>query len=397
MRPYPPASVIPRANPGAVGPNPGGPKPINLSVTTRTHLFQPLTLRSLTLKNRVVVSPMCQYSAQDGYPNDWHLQHLGALASRGPGLVIVEATGVLPNGRITPGDLGIWEDAQVESFARLASHIKAFGSAAGIQIAHAGRKSSCLTPFFGKGNHDLMADKEHDGWPDNVWGPSAIKGWETAATPKEMTVEQIGELVEAFGRATKQALKAGFDLVEIHCAHGYLLHSFLSPLSNQRKDAYGGSFENRTRLVLDVTRLVRSLWPSDKPVFFRLSTSDFADGGWTVDDSVKLCAVLKGLGVDAIDCSSGGLVPQQKGPFLEPAYNVPPAERIRKEVGIVAGAPGNVTEAKQAEALLAEGRVDLVIVAREFLRNPNWVLDAAQELGVEVEWPWQYRRAKPRM
>ncbi|KAJ3201401.1 hypothetical protein HDU67_001365 [Dinochytrium kinnereticum] len=390
--------LLPPAKPGNLGPNPGSTT-TTLNPESKAHLFQPLTIRSVTLKNRVVVSPMCQYSAIDGVPNAWHLSHLGAYAARGVGTIIVEATGVTSNGRITPNCLGIWsDDLHLEPFRTVVSHIKSFGAVAGIQLAHAGRKASCLSPFFGKGGHSILADASQGGWPDDIVGPSAVRGYETSGMPRELSREEIGELVKAFADAAVRADKAGFDLVEIHGAHGYLAHTFYSPLSNKRTDDYGGSFENRIRFLVEIVKAVRAVWPASKPIFVRISAVDYAEGGWTIDDSVKLSNVLKELGVDAIDASSGGVGPMETGgDYLKPGYNIPFAERIRKDTGLITGSPGNVTEAQQAEDILSSGRSDLIFLGRELLRNPSWVLEAAAKLGAEVEWPWQYRRAKPRI
>ncbi|KAI8850019.1 NADH-dependent flavin oxidoreductase [Chytridium lagenaria] len=394
--PYP--TKIPTASPGKLGPNPGSVT-TTLDPASKAKLFQPLTIRSVTLKNRVVVSPMCQYSAVDGVPNVWHFSHLGAYAARGVGTIIVEATGVTPNGRITPNCLGIWsDDLHLEPFKAIVSQIKSMGAAAGIQLAHAGRKSSCLSPFFADGNHSVVAEASQDGWPENIVGPTADRFSERSGNPRELTVEEIKSYVKSFADAAVRADKAGFDIVEIHGAHGYLAHTFYSPLSNKRTDEYGGSFENRIRFLLDTAKAVRAVWPESKPLFVRLSAVDYAEGGWTIEDSVELSKRLKEVGVDVIDASSGGAASFEKtNNYFQPGYNIPYAERIRKETGLITGSPGNVTEAKQAEEILESGRSDLIFLGRVLLRDPSWVLGAAAELGAEVEWPHQYRRGKARI
>ena len=351
-----------------------------------TKLFQPLTLRGLTLPNRIAVSPMCQYQAQDGVPHDWHLVHLGGLAQGGAGLVITEAAAVLPDGRISPDDLGIWNMAQAEGLARIVHFIRSQGAVPGIQLAHAGRKASTFAPWRGSGSV-LAAD---GGWTPVAPSPLPFDmGWTVPTTLDEAGILTV---IEAFMDAARRAMAAGFQVIEVHAAHGYLLHQFLSPLSNHREDAYGGSFENRTRLVREVVGALRNILPEELPLFVRISATDWAEGGWDLDQSVALAKELKALGVDLVDCSSGGLVPHQKI-TLGPGYQVPFAARIRVEAGLPTGAVGLITEPQQAEQILAEGSADLVLLARELLRDPRWPLRAAQELGVEVPWPASYTRA----
>jgi 2,4-dienoyl-CoA reductase-like NADH-dependent reductase (Old Yellow Enzyme family) len=331
-------------------------------------LFEPLALRGLTLKNRIVVSPMCQYSAIDGFANDWHLVHLGSRAVGGAGLLIQEATAVSPEGRITPEDLGIWKDEHIEFQKRINQFIEAHGSVPGVQLAHAGRKASTYTSWLGKGQGAVP--EAEGGW--EVVAPSAIKF-----------------------AATERSLAAGFKVIEIHAAHGYLLHEFLSPLSNQRTDTYGGSFENRIRLLLEVVAAVRQVLPDDYPLFVRISATDWTEGGWTPDESVQLSTWLRDRGVDLVDCSTGGNVEKAQIP-VGPGYQVEFAERIKREVGIATGAVGLITTPQQADELVANGQADLVLLAREELRDPYFPLHAAHELGADVAWPVQYERAKPR-
>lgn len=353
-------------------------------------LFTPLTLRGLTLRNRLGVSPMCQYSAERGLATDWHLVHLGAFATGGAGLVIAEATAVLPEGRISPYDLGLWDDAQVPMLRRITDFCRAQGAAMGIQLAHAGRKASLRRPWEGTG----AVSAEQGGW-DNVMAPSAVPFAPDYPMPHELSLDGIAQVIAAFRAAAVRAATAGFQVVELHAAHGYLLHEFLSPLANQRTDRYGGSFENRIRLLLEVTDAVRAVWPVDLPLFVRLSATDWADGGWTVDESVQLAARLRAHGVDLIDCSSGGLAAHQQI-AVAPGYHVPFARRIRDEAEIPVAAVGLITEAAQAEQIIAHGDADVVLMGRELLRNPRWPLAAAQELGVAIAWPPQYDRARPR-
>jgi 2,4-dienoyl-CoA reductase-like NADH-dependent reductase (Old Yellow Enzyme family) len=353
------------------------------------HLFDSLSIKSVTLRNRVGVSPMCQYSSDDGVANDWHLVHLGARAAGGAGLVIAEATAVSPEGRITPGDAGIWADKHVEPLARINRFVKKHGAVPGIQIAHAGRKASAARPWEG-GAH--LADNA-GGW--TPLAPSAIAfGGSLAKVPHALTVEEIRKVQADFVAAAKRALATGYEWIELHGAHGYLAHEFLSPLSNHRTDAYGGSFENRIRFVLETTRAVRAVWPDRLPLTIRLSCSDWVEGGWDIEQSVELCQKLKSEGVDLIDCSSGGGVPVAKIPST-PGYQVPFAERIRRDAQIATAAVGLITEAKQADDIIRTGAADLVLLAREFLRHPNWPLHAARALGHKdaVVPPVQYGRA----
>lgn len=350
-------------------------------------LFEPIVFRGLRLPNRIVVSPMCQYSSVDGFANDWHLVHLGARAVGGAGLVLFEATAISPEGRITPDDLGIWSDAQVEGLQRITRFIHEQGSVAGIQLAHAGRKGSTSAPWKG-----------HTGLTEGGWttvAPSALPFRDDYPMPVALDESGIRKVIDDFEAATRRALAAGFRVVEIHAAHGYLLHQFLSPLSNRRSDAYGGSFDNRVRLLLEVTDAVRAAWPSDLPVFIRISATDWTEGGWTPDDSVQLARLLSELGVDLVDCSSGGNVPRAPIP-VEPLYQVPFAERVRREGGLRTGAVGLINSAEEAEAILRAGQADLVFLARQLLRDPNFPLHAAAELGVDLRWPVQYERAKPK-
>ncbi|MFN7957354.1 MAG: NADH:flavin oxidoreductase/NADH oxidase [Holophagaceae bacterium] len=351
-----------------------------------SRLFAPLQLRGLTLPNRIAVSPMCQYSSQDGLPGDWHLVHLGGLAQGGAGLVLTEAAAVLPEGRISPDDLGLWTMAQAEGLAHIARFIKAQGAVPGIQLAHAGRKASAFTPWKGSGSVAPAAG----GWIPVAPSPLPFDaGWTVPATLNEAGILAV---IEAFMDAARKALAAGFEVIEVHAAHGYLLHQFLSPLSNQRTDAYGGSFENRTRLVREVVGALRAILPDELPLLVRISATDWVDGGWDLDQSVALALELKALGVDLVDCSSGGLSPQQKI-ALGPGYQVPFAARIRTEAGLPTGAVGLITEPEQAERILAEGSADLILLARQLLREPRWPLRAAEALGAQVPWPAQYARA----
>ena len=351
-----------------------------------TNLFQPMKLRGLTLPNRIAVSPMCQYSSKDGLANDWHLVHLGGLAQGGSGLVLTEAAAVLPEGRISPEDLGLWNMAQAEALAPIAHFIKTQGAVPGIQLAHAGRKASAFAPWKGSGSVAPTAG----GWTPVA--PSALPfdaGWTVPAVLDEAGILAV---IEAFMDAARKALAAGFQVIEVHAAHGYLLHQFLSPLSNHRTDAYGGSFENRTRLVREVVGALRNILPDELPLLVRISATDWTEGGWDLDQSVALAKELRALGVDLLDCSSGGGVAGATIP-LRPGYQVPFAARIRAEAGLPTGAVGLITEPEQAEQILAEGAADLVLLARELLRNPRWPLQAAQALGAEVSWPAPYLRA----
>lgn len=350
-------------------------------------LFSPFKLRGIEFKNRIAVSPMCMYSSKDGFANDWHLVHLGSRAVGGAGLVMCEATAVSPEGRITPDDLGIWKDEHVEGLQRITHFVEEQGAVPGIQLAHAGRKASHSPPWTG--GEVITADK--GGW--QTVAPSAIPFREGEPEPLALDKKGIAKVLADFKAASQRALKAGFKVVEIHAAHGYLIQEFLSPISNKRSDAYGGSFENRIRLLLEVVESVRTVWPEEYPLFVRISATDWAEGGWMVDDSVALAAVLKGTGVDLVDCSSGGNVAKADIP-AEPGYQVPFAERIRQETGMLTAAVGLITEPKLAEAIILSEKADLVFLGREALRNPYFPLKAAEVLQVEVEWPAQYRRAR---
>jgi 2,4-dienoyl-CoA reductase-like NADH-dependent reductase (Old Yellow Enzyme family) len=350
-------------------------------------LFEPLTLRGLTLKNRIVVSPMCQYSAEDGFANDWHFVHLGSRAVGGASLIIIEATAVSPEGRITPDDLGIWKDEHIAMLKHINAFMEAQGSVPGVQLAHAGRKASTYAPWKGSG---AVAE---GGW--QVVAPSALPFSEDYPQPVALDADGLKKVIADFRTATERSLSAGFKVIELHAAHGYLLHQFLSPLSNQRTDTYGGSFENRSRLLLEVVAAVRQVLPPDFPLIVRISATDWTEGGWNADESVKLAGILKDRGVDLIDCSTGGNVPHAKIP-VGPGYQVEFAERIKRETSLLTGAVGLITTPAEAEAIVANGQADLVLLAREELRDPYFPLHAAHELGAEVAWPPQYERAKPR-
>jgi len=352
-------------------------------------LFTPLKIRSVELGNRLVVSPMCQYSGQDGFASDWHLVHLGSRAVGGAALVIAEATSVSPEGRISIDDLGIWQDEHIPFLKKITAFISGQGSVPGIQLAHAGRKASNMAPWHGE---KLLSPAE-GGW--ECVAPSSIPFSSETAIPSALNAEGIDKVVNDFISAAHRSVEAGFLVLEIHAAHGYLLHQFLSPLSNKRTDEYGGSFENRIRLLCRVTEGIRKNIPGDHPLFVRISCTDWADGGWNIAESVALVRKLKDLGVDLVDCSSGGIIPGVKIP-LGPGYQVPFAETIRKETGIPTGAVGLITSAKQAETILENEQADLVFIAREFLRDPYFPLHAAMELGDEINWPKQYMRAKKR-
>ena len=354
-----------------------------------SHLFDPLPIRGVTFSNRVFVSPMCEYSSTDGFANDWHFVHLGSRAVGGAGLVFTEATAVTPEGRISPEDLGIWNDDHVEMLARIVRFVNAQGSVAGMQLAHAGRKGSTYRPWSGNGA--VPTDK--GGW-SNVLAPSAVQFADDYPHPHEMTKADIASTIEAFVAGAKRAHAAGFRVIEIHAAHGYLGHEFLSPLSNQRQDEYGGSFENRSRFVREVTIAIRRVWPEELPLFVRISATDWTEGGWDIEQSIELARQLKPLGVDFIDCSSGGNVATAKIP-IGPGYQVPFAERVRKEAGILTGAVGLITTATQAEQIVGSGQADAVLIARELLRDPYFPMRAARELGQDVTWPAQYLRAGP--
>lgn len=352
------------------------------------HLFAPIRLRDVQARNRVWAAPMCQYSATDGVPNDWHLVHLGSLARGGAGLVLTEATAVSPEGRISPADTGIWDDDQRAAWSRIVTFLHGQGAVAAMQLAHAGRKASTRPPFAGRG----AVPVGEGGW--RPVGPSEV-AFPGLPAPEPLDEAGIDAVVDDFARATERALAAGFDAVEVHAAHGYLLHEFLSPLSNRRTDAYGGSFENRARLLMRVVGGVRGVLPPGAPLLVRISATDWVDGGWTLDDSVALAALLREAGVDLVDVSSGGNAPTDVP--VEPGYQVPFARRLRREAGVATGAVGLISEPKQAEEVLAEGSADVVLLARALLREPHWPLRAAHELGADPEtvpWPPQYQRAR---
>jgi len=353
------------------------------------HLFEPLQIRDVKLRNRIAVSPMCQYSAEDGSATDWHLVHLGSRAVGGAALVIAEASAVLPEGRISPDDLGIWKDAHVEMLARIVRFLKSQGAAAGIQLAHAGRKASTDLPW--KTGQPLSV--EQGGWSP-IHAPSAIAFDAGYQVPQALDANGIRRVVDGFVAAAKRALDAGFDVLELHGAHGYLLNEFLSPLSNHRTDEYGGSFENRTRLARELVEAVRKVWPERLPLFLRISASDWAEGGWTVEDSIALAKMVKPLGVDLVDCSSGGLVPYAKIP-VGAGYQVPFSQAVRKMGGVLTGAVGMITSPMQADQIIRNGEADIVLLAREMLRDPYWALHAAPAVHKEIDyWPLQYLRAK---
>jgi 2,4-dienoyl-CoA reductase-like NADH-dependent reductase (Old Yellow Enzyme family) len=349
-------------------------------------LFDPLTIRDVTFRNRIAVSPMCQYSSVDGFANDWHLVHLGSRAVGGAGLVIMEATAVEARGRISPQDQGIWKDEHVDFLTRIVAFLRSQGAAAGIQLAHAGRKASTRAPWDGGGR----IDESDGGWVPVAPSPVAFHPGDPL--PHELSKREIRDVVEAFAAATRRSLAAGFQVVEIHAAHGYLAHSFLSPLSNRRTDEYGGSFDNRVRFTMQVTDAVRAEWPKELPLFLRISATAWAPGGWTVDDSVELAKRAKDRGVDLVDCSSGGLTLDQKIE-LGPGYQVPFAERVRRDAGVMTGAVGMITTPEQCEEIVASGKADIVLLAREFLRDPYFAGHASKKLGVEFKPPKQYLRA----
>lgn len=354
------------------------------------HLFDTLALRSTTFPNRIAVSPMCQYSCENGLVNDWHLVHLGSRAVGGAGIVFVEATAVQAQARISPQDAGIWSDAHVEPLARIVRFIHGQGSLAGIQLAHAGRKASTRLPWDGDGAVAAAAG----GWSDVV-APSAVAFTEGYPMPRAMSDDDIRSTVQAFASAARRAFEAGFDVLEVHAAHGYLLHEFLSPLSNRRTDTYGGDLENRMRLPREVVDAVRGVWPERLPVFLRISATDWTDGGWDADQSVELVRRLAPLGVDLVDCSSGGNVATASMP-IGPGYQTTFAERIRRETGVPTGAVGMIVDPAQADHIVRSGQADVVFLARELLRDPYWPLRAGRELGAATPWPAQYLRAAPR-
>lgn len=357
-----------------------------------THLFAPITFRGVTLRNRIVVSPMCEYSSENGLANDWHFVHLGSRAVGGAGLVFTEAAAVVPEGRISPEDLGVWSEAHFEPLARIVRFMNSQGAVAGIQLAHAGRKASTYSGFPGTGSGEVKpAD---GGW--QTLAPSALPFAANYPQPRAMSAADIAATQQAFVTAATRAYEAGFRVIELHAAHGYLLHEFLSPLSNQRTDSYGGTFENRTRLLRDTVAAARGKLPDDAALFVRLSATDWVEaGGWDVDQTVELARQLKALGVDLIDVSSGGNVENAKIP-VGPGYQTAFAERVRREAGIPASAVGLITGAAQADHIIRTGQADMVMLARELLRDPYWPLHAAAELGHAVSWPVQYLRAAPK-
>lgn len=351
-----------------------------------SRLLSPLTLRGTTFRNRAWVAPMCQYSSVDGFPSDWHLVHLGARATGGAGLVMTEATAVTPEGRISPADAGIWSDEQAQAYERIATFVRSQGAVPGIQLAHAGRKASTGRPWEGGGYVDPAAG----GWQTVAPSPIAFGDW---PVPKELSVAEIGQLVAAFADAARRAVASGFEVVEVHAAHGYLIHEFLSPLSNQRADGYGGDLDGRSRLLVEVVDAVREVWPADRPVFVRLSATDWAEGGWTVEETVEVSRRLAAHGVDLVDVSSGGMVRHQEI-AVGPGYQVPFARAVREGSGLHVAAVGLITEPLQAEQVLVDGSADAVMLARALLRDPSWPLRAAHQLGDDVAWPEPYQRAR---
>ncbi|KAJ2504882.1 hypothetical protein GGI11_007196 [Coemansia sp. RSA 2049] len=386
----PSASVIKQSS-SAVASNPN-PLP---------KMFQPLRIREMNLKNRIALSPLCMYSSTDGFATDFHIAHVGQYAMRGVGLVIMESTAVHPQGRITPNCLGIWKDGHIEKLKQVVNFAHANKAAVGIQLVHAGRKASATASWL-RGTNGEYSNVENGGWPDKVVGPSAVSYDNASWTPKELSIEEIKNIQQSFADAAVRADKAGFDVIELHAAHGYSLHQFLSPISNKRTDEYGGSFENRARMVVETARAVRKVWPKEKPLFARFSFTDWVEpsdeiptGGWTEEESIELAKLLTKEGVDLIDCSTGALSPEQKLPPLVPGYQVPFATAIKKNVpGILSGAVGLITEAKQANDILEEEKADLVFLGRILVRNPNFVLDAAAQLGVYAQHAHQYDKCR---
>lgn len=351
------------------------------------NLFSPLTIKEVTFKNRIAVSPMCQYSSIDGFANDWHMVHLGCRAVGGAALVMTEATAVSPEGRISPSDLGIWKDDHINMLKKITRFIHQHQAVSGIQLAHAGRKASHREPWNGG---EMLDEKEH-GWL--TVAPSAIPFSPHDHAPEALTIQGIQKVVSDFQAAAKRALIAGFMVIEIHAAHGYLINEFLSPLTNQRNDKYGGPFENRIRLLLEIIAAIKKVWPENYPLFLRISSTDWVEGGWTIDDSIALADVVKNQGIDLIDCSSGGAVPEAKIPAA-PGYQVPFAEAIKTKGGISTGAVGIIFTPQQAEEVITTGKADMVLLAREMLRDPYFPLRAAYELGYDITWPVQYERAR---
>lgn len=351
------------------------------------HLFSPLKIKNVELKNRILLSPMCQYSSEDGFANDWHLVHLGSRAVGGAAIVFTEATAVAPEGRISPNDLGIWKDEHITFLKKITDFIKKQGAVPGIQIAHAGRKSSQLPPW--KGSKELT--EEQGGW--RTYAPSAIPFKEDQIAPNEMTEVEIKKTIQYFQDAALRAKKAGFEVIELHGAHGYLINEFLSPASNKRNDSYGGSFENRTRFLLEIIESVRKVWEEENPLFLRISATDWKEGAWTLNDSIKLTTLLKTKTIDLIDCSTGGNVAHVKIP-VKPLYQVEFSESIKKVTGMLTGTVGLITTSEEANAIIEENKADVVLLGREMLRDPYFPLRAAAELNTEINWPLQYERAK---
>ena len=350
-------------------------------------LFTPLVIKSVTLKNRLVISPMCQYTAVDGFANDWHLVHLGSRAVGGAALIIQEATAISPEGRITPGDLGLYNEKHIEKLQTITRFIHQQGSVAGLQLAHAGRKAGCALPW----NGGIQLKENEGGW--RTVSASDLPFNPQDDLPLALDQNGIARVIEDFKIAAQRAWMAGYKVVEVHAAHGYLIHQFLSPVSNQRTDRYGGSFENRIRLLLEIIQVIKLVWPEELPLFVRISATDYVEGGWNLDEATQLAKILKTEGADLIDCSSGGLVPYAHVPF-RPGYQIPFAAAIKKEAGILTGAVGMITGAEQAESILISGEADLIFQARESLREPYFALKAAKALGDDVTWPLQYVRAK---
>ena len=352
-----------------------------------SNLFSPIKIKEITFKNRIAISPMCQYSAENGIANDWHLVHYGSRATGGAALIIMEAAAVSPEGRITPGDLGLYHDDQIEKLKNITSFIHQNGSVAGIQLAHAGRKASNSKPWEGSTQLKL----NENGW--QTIAPSPIPFNITDNIPQMLDTDGIKQIIENFKSAANRAYTAGFKVIEIHAAHGYLIHQFLSPLSNKRMDEYGGSFQNRVRLLIEIVNAIHEGWPKNLPLFVRISATDWAENGWNVEEAIQLSIILKELGVDLIDCSSGGLIPNVTIP-VEPGFQVIFSELIKKQANILTGAVGLITQAKQAEKILNNQQADFILIGRESLRDPNFAINAAQNLDSEINWPLQYLRAK---
>jgi 2,4-dienoyl-CoA reductase-like NADH-dependent reductase (Old Yellow Enzyme family) len=368
------------------------PHKTSLAQTQTAHLFSPLTIRGITFKNRIMVSPMCQYSSQEGFANDWHLVHLGSRAVGGAGLVFTEATAVEARGRIAPQDLGIWDDRHIDKLAQIARFVKEQGAVPGMQLAHAGRKASVARPWEG----GKPLSEAQGGWPSAIVGPSPSAFAEGYYVSHELTKAEIGEITRAFAGGAQRATQAGFEVLEIHGGHGYLINQFLSPAANRRTDEYGGPLENRARFLLEIAQAIRSVVPAAMPLFVRLSATDWlpeTEPRWTVEDSLALAKLLAAAGVDLVDTSSGGVSPRQQIK-ASPGYQVPFAERIRQETPILTAAVGLIYEAEQADAIIRKGQADMIALARELLRDPYWPLHAARSLGHEIKWPDQYERAK---